>query len=239
MACPVDYGEGLVFIDESVVNPGVSMAYMVAWGPSVSSLDSKALDGEVERLLDELHGKFTLEGLKGDPRVRAYRDFYWRIGVDPTKTRPSSEALVRRALRGCFPRINPVVDAGNIASARGMVPIGLYDLDSLALPARLTLSWGGEEFKPIGGDPEELPPGIPVLVDAQGKIVHVYPHRDSIDTAVKPSTTKILAIAAGVPGIPREALVETLEDLGRLLGILGWSKCPIRLAEAGGPRLID
>ncbi len=235
MACPIDYGEGLVFIDESAADLGVSMAYMVAWGPSVSSLDSKVLNSEIERLLDELRGGFTLEGLKRDPRVRAYRDFYWRIGVDPTKTRPSSEALVRRALRGRFPRINPVVDAGNVASARGMVPIGLYDLDSLVLPARLTLSRGGEEFKPIGGGPEELPPGIPVLVDAQGKIVHVYPHRDSIDTAVKPSTTKILAIAAGVPGIPGEALIETLRDLGRLLGLLGWSTCPIRMARASTP----
>ncbi len=235
MACPIDYGEGLVFIDESAADLGVLMAYMVAWGPSVSSLDSKVLNSEIERLLDELRGGFTLEGLKRDPRVRAYRDFYWRIGVDPTKTRPSSEALVRRALRGRFPRINPVVDAGNVASARGMVPIGLYDLDSLVLPARLTLSRGGEEFKPIGGGPEELPPGIPVLVDAQGKIVHVYPHRDSIDTAVKPSTTKILAIAAGVPGIPGEALIETLRDLGRLLGLLGWSTCPIRMARASTP----
>ncbi|GAB6148455.1 B3/B4 domain-containing protein [Stetteria hydrogenophila] len=223
----------LVILEEGASRLGVSVAYTVAWGPSVSSLDQGVLDAEVERLLEELRGRYSLEGLRGDPRVRAYRDFYWRIGVDPTKTRPSSEALVRRGLRGRFPRINPLVDAGNVASARHMVPVGLYDLDSLEPPARLTVTRGGEEFKPIGGRPERLPPGVPVLVDSRGRVVHVYPHRDSVETAVKPSTTRILALAAGVPGIPGEALLETLRELGRLLSLLGWSSCPPRLLPTG------
>ena len=44
----------------------------------------------------------------------AVRMMYKRVGIDPTKTRPSSEALLRRVRRGDeLPRINSLVDAIN------------------------------------------------------------------------------------------------------------------------------
>jgi len=56
----------------------------------------------IAKALSVISASASLEGLKEDPVVRAYRDFYWRLGIDPTKVRPSSEALARRALRGEF-----------------------------------------------------------------------------------------------------------------------------------------
>jgi len=189
-------------------------------------LDGRPLRAEEERLLRELAARYSLDSLRADPLVRAYRDFYWRIGVDPTKTRPSSEALVRRALRGRWPRINPVVDAGNIASARYMVPIGLYDVESFTPPARLTLSRGGELFEPIGGKPEALEKGVPVMVDAQGTVMHLYPHRDSRRTMIRPETRCVLVLAAGAPGVDWERLRSAVREVQRLLGLLGWQHCP-------------
>jgi Uncharacterized conserved protein len=40
------------------------------------------------------------EKLKEDPVVKSYRSFLWRFGIDPTKVRPSGEALRRRIARG-------------------------------------------------------------------------------------------------------------------------------------------
>ncbi|MEM1564209.1 MAG: hypothetical protein QW161_06030, partial [Candidatus Bathyarchaeia archaeon] len=40
-------------------------------------------------LYAEVRAQHNVEKLKEDPTVRAYRDFYWRLGIDPTKTRPS------------------------------------------------------------------------------------------------------------------------------------------------------
>src|SRR5512137_502425 len=48
----------------------------------------------------EVKADHMVEVLRDDPTVRAYRDFYWRLGIDPTKTRPSGEALMRRVLNG-------------------------------------------------------------------------------------------------------------------------------------------
>jgi DNA/RNA-binding domain of Phe-tRNA-synthetase-like protein len=215
----------LLEVDAGAAGLGVRVAYSAACGIPVGELEAGVLDGEVERLLGELRGRYTLEGLKDDPVVRAYRDFYWRIGVDPTKTRPSSEALVRRALRGRWPRINPVVDAGNIASARLMVPIGIYDADKFTPPLRITLARGGEEFEPIGGKTEKVRADVPILVDSKGIVMHLYPHRDSRRTMVTESTREVLILAAGVPGIDADRLRAAVLEVTRLLGLLGWSFC--------------
>lgn len=216
---------GLVAVDEAAQGLGIRVAYSLAWGRPVKELDAGQLHGEEERLLRELGERYSLETLRGNPVVRAYRDFYWRIGIDPTKTRPSSEALVRRALRGRWPRISPVVDAGNIASARYMVPIGLYDAERFQPPARITLARGGELFNPIGGDPERLEKGTPIMVDAGGVVMHLYPHRDSRETMIRPETRCILILAAGVPGVEQARLEAAVREVQRLLGLLGWQSC--------------
>lgn len=204
---------------------GIVVAYSASCGEPVKQLDPGLLDREVEDLLGYVRSRYSLETLREDPVVRAYRDFYWRIGIDPTKTRPSSEALVRRALRGSWPRINPVVDAGNIASAKYMVPVGIYDMDSFHPPARITLARGGEVFYPIGGKEENVPKGVPIMIDSRGVVMHLYPHRDSRYTMVRDSTRRVLVIAAGVPRVHRERLVSTVREVQRLLEKLGWRNC--------------
>ena len=53
------------------------------------------------------------------PRTRG---LYKALGIDPTKTRPSNEALLRRALKGeSLYRINTLVDALNLSSLRYQV----------------------------------------------------------------------------------------------------------------------
>jgi DNA/RNA-binding domain of Phe-tRNA-synthetase-like protein len=216
---------GLVVVSDDARRLGVKLAYSVSWGVPVKELDSSKLSAEAERLREEITSKYTLENLKNDPVVRAYRDFYWRIGIDPTKTRPSSEALVRRLLRGKWPKINPVVDAGNIASARHLVPIGIYDLERFTPPARIVLASGGEVFEPIGGEEERVPANTPIMVDSRGVVMHLYPHRDSRITMVRPETRCVLVVAAGVPGVSMARLKGTVAEVQRLLGVLGWHSC--------------
>jgi len=52
-------------------------------GVKVSELDLK-LEEFKEEVFAEVRSRFNLEGLKDEPVFRAYRDFFWRIGVDPT-----------------------------------------------------------------------------------------------------------------------------------------------------------
>jgi len=74
------------------------------------------------------------------------------------------------------------------------------------------LSSGGEVFKPIGGREEVLDKDTPILVDSKGTVLHIYPHRDSIETCVTDTTRRIITIAAGVPGVEKELRGESSRD---------------------------
>lgn len=204
-------GAGLVLVDRRLLEEGVFLAYTTIKGIECSEEPSP-----IAQLIEESIRRVK-EGV-GDPRqlkdhrmIRPYRSFLWRRGIDPTKVRPSHEALARRVLRGAaFPRVNPIVDVGNIVSLISMIPIGLYDLEKLYLPLKLTLATGGEVFEPIGGSPRKLDRGTPVLLDSEGGVVHIYPHRDSTKTKVEASTRSVLVIAGGVPGVERDSVVHAL-----------------------------
>ncbi len=178
---------------------GIFISYLEVEGVSVGP----TRNGYMKDAVEELRSKYTLEKLKEDPVVRAYREFYWRIGIDPTKVRPSSEAMVRRVLKGgSFPRINNVVDAGNVASALTLIPIGLYDLDRVKGSLVLRLARCCEVFHPIGGGEDRMRGGEPVLADEED-ILFLYPHRDSRKTMIRTETRRVLILGAGVPGVER------------------------------------
>ncbi|KQC03082.1 MAG: hypothetical protein APR53_06050 [Methanoculleus sp. SDB] len=158
----------------------------------------------------EITSRYTLEQVKDEPVFRAYRDFFWSVGVDPTKTRPASEALARRVLAGKpLPTINTAVDAYNLASLRSGVPIGAFDADTLSDgDLLLRFAKDGERFLGIGmKNPALLRENQVVLTDAE-TIIAIYPYRDSDATKVTPETRNIRIVTCGVPGIPREKVLE-------------------------------
>jgi len=142
--------------------------------------------------------------------IRAYRDFYWRyLNIDPTKIRPSGEALARRVLQGKdIPRINNLVDAYNLASMRTFIAFGAYDLDEIQLPLYFKIPNPGEEFLGIGmKEPKKLSGKELALYDQKG-IIALYPYRDSERTKIRDKTKNVLLITCGVPGISRDKLNE-------------------------------
>ncbi len=136
-------------ISDDVIKLGVFVAMA-----EVSNVDARVSQQALDDMIKNVEEKYRSqdpEYLKNDSVVRAYRDFYWRIGIDPTKTRPSGEALRRRLARGNrFPRINIVVDIGNIVSVETLVPIGLYDREKVMGDLHLVMSKGSEEFLGLG-----------------------------------------------------------------------------------------
>ena len=78
------------------------------------------------------------------------RALYRRFGLDPTRHRPSNEALLRRVRRGeTLPRVNSLVDVGNLVSLRLQVPVGLYDLANVQGELTVRLGRPGESYAGI------------------------------------------------------------------------------------------
>ena len=116
--------------------------------------------------------------------------------------------------------INDLVDAGNLAAARSLVPIGLYDIGKMDGEPKIEISNGGELFRGIGGKDEDLKQVIPVLTDDSG-VMHLYPHRDSMRTRITSDTTDVLVIGCGAKGIRRNTMRTALEYLKHYFSELG------------------
>ena len=161
---------------------------------------------ELEQFKEEVAGRtkerWNLDQLREHPVFRAYRDFFWRMGVDPTKTRPAAEALIRRVLRGRpLPKINTLVDAYNLASIESTIPLAAFDEDDLAGDLIMRQANAGEEFLGIGMDkPITLNGGEAVVQDGE-KLVAIYPHRDADACKITLDTENTLMLICGVPNI--------------------------------------
>ena len=165
-----------------------------------------------EAVYQEVKTKHNIETLKDNPTVRAFRDFYWKLGIDPTKTRPSGEALLRRLLHGDeLPRISAVVDAYNLASTKTILPISGFDVDLLNQPFHVRFAKNGETFTGIGMDkPITLTEQMLVLAD-QKQVLCIYPYRDTDLTKITMQTRNAMIIVYGVPGIDEQVLKEAAE----------------------------
>ncbi len=127
-----------------------------------------------------------------DVDVGPSRAMYRSIGIDPTKTRPSSEALLRRIRKGeGLPRVNTAVDICNWCSVEAQLPYGLYDADRIDGEARLRLGSAGESYPGIRKDDVHLD-GRLVLADAKGPFGN--PTSDSARTMVTPATRRVLVV---------------------------------------------
>jgi DNA/RNA-binding domain of Phe-tRNA-synthetase-like protein len=159
-----------------------------------------------------VRGRFTLEGLKDEPVFRAYRDFFWRIGIDPTKVRPAAEALIRRVLGGRgIPRINTAVDAYNLASMTTCIALAAFDIDRLSRDIIMRFANKGEEFLGIGMDkPVTLAGGEIVMADAS-RLIAIYPHRDADYSRITFQTKNLMLVSCGVPGISLDQLAEAAD----------------------------
>jgi len=171
--------------------------------------------GEIENLrkqvIEEAREQYQLETLKDHPVARAYRDLFWRLDIDPTKTRPAGEALLRRVLRGKeIPRISNLVDSYNLASLKTLVPMSGFDLDLVNPPLQVRFSKKADSFKGIGMKAAiKLEEKMLVLSDKK-RVLCIYPYRDADETKVTEKTRNVLVTGYGAPGVSEEKLVEAV-----------------------------
>ena len=152
--------------------------------------------------------------------VAAVRSMYWKVGLDPTRRRPSSEALLRRILRGeALPRINTIVDTCNWCSLELQLPYGLYDLDAIEPPVILRLGAPGEQYPGIRKDVVSVA-GRLALVDAAGPFGN--PTSDSGRTMVTTTTTRALAVIYAPAELDPRRLQQALQlTSSRILAVAG------------------
>ena len=158
-----------------------------------------ALWEEINSELEAYRRRFTTESIKDMPSIQATRRIYKTLGKDPSRYRPSGEALVRRTLQGKdLYQIDTAVDLINLASITYGYSIGGFDADKIE-GEELTLGVGreGEPYEGIGRGPVNIC-SLPVYRDSMGGIG--TPTTDHERTKLSLSTTHLLAIVNGYDG---------------------------------------
>ena len=155
----------------------------------------------------------------------AVRTMYKKVGIDPTKTRPSNEALLRRVRKGdTIPRINSAVDIVNWCSLEFQLPYGLYDASKIDGPVTMRLGREGEKYAGIRKDDVNVGGRI-ALSDEAGAFGN--PTSDSKRTMVTPETTELLIVIYAPIEIPKSQVERVMKVTGeRFQQICGGSEVP-------------
>ena len=195
----------------SIVRPG-----SIWWtGATVVSHEHR-----LDSLLAEAEAKVRISP---PPESAAVRTMYKRVGIDPTKTRPSNEALLRRVRKGdALPRINSAVDIVNWCSLEFQLPYGLYDASKISGDVTMRIGVAGEQYAGIRKDEVNVGGRITVA-DSQGPFGN--PTSDSSRTMVTPATTELLVVIYAPVEIPKPQLDRVLEITAeRFASIVGGNR---------------
>ncbi|MHA1862290.1 MAG: B3/B4 domain-containing protein [Candidatus Thorarchaeota archaeon] len=196
---------------------------------------SKEFEEHEKSLFNEMRENTNLEYLSKDPLIQSYRALHWSYGMDPTKKRGSSEAVLRRVLQGeNLWRISDLVDIVNLASAYHKIPIGLIDASKIEGQLTLRIAKKGEIFNRIGGETIECRGREVVLADDIGIICYGYAIHDSERTKVTQNSHRVLLLHYGSDSASKnkiEAAVKVTTDM-----IERWILCnvsePLRYVSA-------
>jgi DNA/RNA-binding domain of Phe-tRNA-synthetase-like protein len=190
--------------------PGVKLGVVEA-----DDLKVALVNAELAPQMDEICGRkrseFTLESLAEAEAVRGVRGMFREWDMDPSKYRPSSEALLRRVVQGKgLYRVSNVVDICNIGSIETGWPFGCYDRAMISAPIELRHGLAGESYEGICKKMWHLE-GRPVLADAQGPFGS--PISDSTRSMITESATATLTVIyapAPASSIALEAAMQKL-----------------------------
>lgn len=168
-----------------------------------ADVENSAYSEELWKLIDEQCEKFrqtlTTDTVKDISAIAATRRVYKACGKDPSRYRPSSEALIRRVLQGKqLYQIDTLVDLINLASITYGYSIGGFDAGKFSGD---TLSLGvgreGEPYEGIGRGMLNIA-GLPVYRDAIGGVG--TPTSDNERTKMGLATRRLVALVNGYDG---------------------------------------
>jgi DNA/RNA-binding domain of Phe-tRNA-synthetase-like protein len=148
--------------------------------------------------------------------LAAWRRAFRAFGVNPTKYRSASEALLRRLTKkGDIPSINLLVDIANLVSIRYALPVAIFDTRLLKMPVTVGFAEGSEQFIALGQKETEQPDAGEVIFtdESRNVVARRWCWRQSSSSAATSETvTAVITVEAQHTG-GMSAVEKALSDL--------------------------
>jgi DNA/RNA-binding domain of Phe-tRNA-synthetase-like protein len=173
--------------------PHAQIRFVVAHG-----LDNRSPWREVDKSIADFEDRLASNDWdlgRLDGALAEWHDAYRRFGSNPRRTKPSLEALARLIERNRhLPRVNPAVDAYNLASVLHGVPAGAFDLAQVRGEVLIRYARGEDCFTPLG-EPlkSEIPkPGEVVYAKGCQVLTRHWNHRDCEESKLVNASTDVV-----------------------------------------------
>lgn len=186
-------------------------------------VDNRAGRERIAALLDrrvrefaETHAAANVRELPG---VKACRDAFQALGMNPNKFMCSIEALSKRVQKGgSLPHINPVVDLGNAFSLQYLLPMGAHDVDRLEDGIEVRFSTEADHFLPMGETAEEaMPAGELVYVSGHTVKTRRWIWRQSDDGKITEATSHVFFPIDAFRDVNEDQALQARDELAELL----------------------
>lgn len=198
--------------------PAVKLATIEADGVRVQPSDAD-LAQLIHDTCELKRRESTFESLAEAEHVRAVRAMFRAWGMDPSKYRPSSEALLRRVVQGKgLYFISNIVDLVNLGSVETGWPYGCYDRAKLHPPIVLRHGAPGESYERVGKEVWRLE-GRPILADADGPFGS--PISDSVRTMITDSARDVLVVIYAPAAAPAAIIEQAAQCVAGPLSVFG------------------
>jgi DNA/RNA-binding domain of Phe-tRNA-synthetase-like protein len=198
-----DYCLGVV-IAEGINNRGAQ--------PIVTAM----LDGSVREFAE----RFVGQDVREIPNIKAYREAFRSLDMNPNKFMCSIEALTKRVQKGNpLPHINPIVDLGNALSVKYQLALGAHDIDRME-PEGLAVRFSMEQdsFLPMGeAQPEVMPAGELVYVSGHTVKTRRWLWRQRDDGMITEETANVFFPIDGFASVNRDTVLSARDELAETL----------------------
>ncbi|HXY17035.1 MAG TPA: phenylalanine--tRNA ligase beta subunit-related protein [Gaiellaceae bacterium] len=134
------------------------------------------------------------------PEIQAWRRVYRRMGLEPTRYRCASEALLRRFRKeGSLPELHPLIDVCNAVSLAFAIPIAVFDVSKVADFLEVRRAAGTESYLAFSGEVETPAPREVIFADSAGRAhARRWTNRQSATSAVRDDSDRVLIVAEAV-----------------------------------------
>jgi len=172
------------------------------------------------KMIQDVQKLLSIENVSKSEIINSTKEAYRKLGKDPSRYRPSAEALTRRIIQGKgLYQVNNVVDALNCNSIQTGFSIGGYDTTRLEDPVLFGVGKANELYEAIGRGKLNIE-NLPLLRDSKGAFGS--PTSDSIRSCVNDTTTSFLMIFFDFSGSQKlyAAMDDAVNLLKRFCGVI-------------------
>ncbi len=193
--------------------PRLTLGILHYSGASVSD-SPKMLQGRINYFVEGLRLEHDVSKLTEIEGIREWRAAFKQAGIDPSRYRPSSEALLRRLLQGnAFFWINSAVDINNFFSIHHALPFGIYDQDQIVGDVVFRFGRADDIYEGLNGREVNME-GKLLLADENGAFGS--PIVDSKRTSVTENSRNLMQVIFFHEQVSAQKKDEILGSVGRM-----------------------